>query len=145
MSKDRLARKAKRCPCQSADSWRALAASPKRANVLKLKPVLPKAATQSLRCSRLLLWGCHRPSWHWNGRGHVTSLVTRLMWNGVTAALGVTGCGSLKNTTDLSGLARCVGVVGNAGIKNTAPCGVHQRSGRSGLQVKGSDQDPSAT
>lgn len=59
MSKDRLAPTAKQCPCQSADSWRASAASPKRANILKLKPVLPKAATQSLRCSCLLPWGSH--------------------------------------------------------------------------------------
>lgn len=63
--------------------------------------------------------------------------------------LEVPGCGSLKNTTDLSELARCVGVVGNAGVTNTVlmPCGVHQQSRRSGedrLQVKGSDQDPSA-
>lgn len=59
MSKDRLAPKAKRCPCQSADSWRALAASPKHAKVLKLKPALPKAAIQSLKRSCLLPWGSH--------------------------------------------------------------------------------------
>jgi len=77
MSKDRLAPKAKRCPCQSADSWRALAPSPKWANILKLKPVLPKAAIQSLKHSCLLPWGdvtC--PSWHRDWRGRVTSLVT---------------------------------------------------------------------
>lgn len=41
--------------------------------------------------------------------------------------LEVPGCGSLKNITDLSGLVKCVGMVGNAGVANMVPmpCGVH--------------------
>lgn len=151
MSKDRLAPTAKQCPCQSADSWRASAASPKRANILKLKPVLPKAATQSLRCSRLLPWGSHLSELALEPKGSCNfACHSQLTCKGVAAALEVPGCRSLKNITDLSGLARYVGVVGNAGVTNTVlmPCEVHQQSrhrGKDRIQVKDSDQDLSET
>lgn len=52
-------------------------------------------------------------------------------------------CGSLKNITDLSGLAKCVGVMGNIDVTNTVlmPSGVHQQSGcsrKDRIQVEGS-------
>lgn len=65
----------------------------------------------------------------------------QLTCKGVTAVLEVPRCRSLKNTTALSGLVRCVGVVGNAGIKNTVPmpwglCWQSRCRGRTGSKLK---------
>lgn len=60
--------------------------------------------------------------------------------------LEVPGCGSLKNIMDMSGLVKCVGMVGNELLQTQCPCPLAEQAQQEvQAQVKGSDQIPPAT